>query len=133
SSPETQGQQVYTAAASGNSISPLGVIPCRYGRERAPPPFATRPYVEYENNDQYVYQVLGVTLGEYEYEKIEFGETEAWNSNDGVSDSFDDLEFEFIDPGGEITLFPAGVVVSGDVNGLQFQDPPDVLGPFIVN
>ncbi|MEJ8571219.1 host specificity factor TipJ family phage tail protein [Microbaculum marinum] len=132
--PPTEDFQVYTAAAANNRISPLGVIPVWYGRNRLPPPFATRSYAEFEGNDQLLYQVLLTTCGKLEREKIEFGDTEVWNADDGYTGNIDGIEFEFIEPGGQITLFPAGVVTASEIgSGLDVQDPPDELGPFVVN
>ncbi|HEV7278386.1 MAG TPA: host specificity factor TipJ family phage tail protein [Devosiaceae bacterium] len=131
--PEETKENVYSVNAAGNQATPLEPIPALYGRLRYPPRFASRPYSEYAGNDQYLYQLFAATVGTAEIEKIEIGETEAWNSVDGYSDSFSDLEFEIVQPGDDVTLFPANVVTSQEVAGQQVPDPSDVLGPFVVN
>jgi len=131
--PATEDFESYTVSAASNRANPGGVMPVWYGRLRLPPPFLTKPYQEFEGNDQFLYQVLMTTCGEIEYERIEIGDTEVWNPVDGVTGTVDDLEFEFIDPGGEITLFPAGVITASEVSGQEVPNPPGILGPFVVN
>jgi hypothetical protein len=124
---------VYSASAASNTADPLGIIPPVYGRMRFPPRYAARPYAEYQGNDQYLYQLFCLTPGAFGVEKIEIGETEAWNPTDGYSASFSDLTFEIVQPGDAVTLFPANVVTSSDVSSLTVPDSPSVLGPFVLN
>jgi hypothetical protein len=126
-------ERVYSVSAASNAATPLEAIPVLYGRLRYPPRLASRPYAEYSGNDQYLYQLFLVTLGKADVTRIEIGETEAWTSSDGYSDSFSDVEFEVVQPGDAITLFPANVVTSTEVSGQAVPDPPAVLGPFVVN
>jgi sulfur carrier protein ThiS len=124
---------VYSVNATSNQATPLERLPVLYGRLRFPPRHASRPYSEYVGNDQYLYQLFLVTAGKADITKIEIGETEAWNAVDGYSTSFSDLEFQIIQPGGSITLFPANVVTAPEVSNQSVPNPPSVLGPFVVN
>lgn len=126
-------EAVYSVTAASNQATPLKEVPVLYGRLRFAPRFASRPYSEYQGNDQYLYQLFTVTAGTAEIERIDIGETEAWNAVDGYSASFSDLEFEIVQPGGQVTLFPANVVTSAEVSGQTVPDPAAVLGPFVVN
>src|SRR5690606_19180855 len=117
--PGDGGDQVYIANAASNQATPFDVVPVLYGREKFAPRFASRPYSEYSGNDQYLYQLFAVTLGRADIERIDIGETEAWNENTGLSDSFSDLELEFIQPGDDVTLFPANVVTAPEVGSQQ--------------
>lgn len=126
-------EKVYSVVAASNQATPLDVVPVLYGRLRFPPRYASRPYSEYAGNDQYLYQLFLVTAGKAEIERIDIGETEAWNASTGYSSSFSDLAFEIVQPGSSITLFPANVVTSSEVAGQSIPNPGDVLGPFVVN
>jgi hypothetical protein len=126
-------EAIYSVTAASNQATPLEPLPVLYGRLRFAPRHASRPYSEYEGNDQYLYQLFHVTAGKADLERIEIGETEAWSAAGGYSASFSDLQFEIIQPGQQITLFPANVVTSGEVSGQTVPDPAAVLGPFVVN
>lgn len=129
----SQADDVYLVNAAGNTAKPLEPLVCLYGTLRYAPPFASRPYSEFAGNDQFLYQLFFATVGKAAITKIDIGETEAWNSVDGYSSSFSDLTFEIVQPGQDVTLFPANVVTSGEVAGQVVPDPADVLGPFVVN
>lgn len=128
-----KADQVYSVNAASNQATPLEPLPNLYGRLRYVPRHASRPYSEYEGNDQYLYQLFFVTTGKADIERIDIGETEAWNAVSGYSSSFSDLQFQIVQPGQAITLFPANVVTSGEVSGQTVPDPAAVLGPFVVN
>lgn len=128
-----QADPVYTANAASNQSTPFDPVPVLYGKLRFPPRFASRPYAEFAGNDQYLYQLFCVTLGKADITKIEIGETEAWNSVTGYSPSFSDLEFQIVQPGDDVTLFPANVLTSVEVASQTVPNPPDILGPFVIN
>lgn len=130
---QSEAEQVYSVNAASNQATPLDLLPDLYGRLRFAPRHASRPYSEFQGNDQYLYQLFLVTVGKADVPKIEIGETEAWSAEDGYSSSFSDLEFEIIQPGDPITLFPANVVTAAEVSGQTVPDAPGVLGPFVVN
>lgn len=70
------------------------------------------------------------------YSSISYDATDAsveWGSHLVYSSSFSDLTFQIIQPGQDVTLFPANVVTSGEIAGQVVPDPADVLGPFVVN
>ncbi len=124
---------VYSVNAASNQAAPLEPLPVLYGRLRFAPRHASRPYSEFEGNDQYLYQLFHVTAGKADIEQIDIGETQAWSAASGYSSSFSDLQFQIIQPGQAITLFPANVVTSSEVSGQTVPDPAAVLGPFVVN
>lgn len=135
--PQTQDSAaagtVYSVVAASNQATPLEPLPVLYGRLRFAPRHASRPYSEYQGNDQYLYQLFHVTAGKADIERIDIGETLAWTAAGGYAPSFSDLKFEIIQPGQPITLFPANVVTSQEVSGQTVPDPGAVLGPFVVN
>jgi hypothetical protein len=135
--PETESaaaaDPIYSVTAASNQATPLDVVPVLYGELEFAPRYAARPYSEFAGNDQYLYQLFTVTAGKAEVKQVKIGETEAWNSTTGYSSSFSDLTFEVIQPGQQVTLFPANVVTSAEVSGQSVPDPTAVLGPFVVN
>ena len=128
-------ESVFSARASSNQARPLEPIPSLYGLMRYAPPYAARPYAEYVDNDQYLYQLHCLTIGHGDPLKWEIGETLVWTKADGFSEAFEDgdTEIEIIRPGQQIKLFPANVVTASTVDGQQVPDAPDWLGPFAVS
>lgn len=128
-------ETVYTAKASSNRAMPFEPIPELFGRLRYPPPYAARPYAEFDGNDQYLYQLHCLSAGTVNPERWEIGDTLVWTAADGFQGSFagGDTEIEIIRPGDQVTLFPANVVTAPTVDGQQVPDSPGVLGPFAVN
>ncbi|SDV49831.1 host specificity factor TipJ family phage tail protein [Chitinasiproducens palmae] len=133
----TTASPTYTIAAQGNSARIGAAIPRLYGRFRVYPDYAAQPYTENVGNEQYLYQLFCVTLGEMEIEQIRIGDTD-------ISSYGSELQYEVIEPGGTVTLFPDNVVTSADVTGLEAvgsNERPDdaadswtnVLGPFTAN
>lgn len=139
--PAVQEQKVYSAAAANNALQPGAIVPVPYGLNRYAPPFATRPYVEYEGNEQFLYQVLCPGKGHHAIKRVLYGDTTVWTAEDGYSDAIEGLELEFCDPGQGVTLFPAGVVIASEVQGQEIPNPaqwqgtfePTWLGGFTVN
>ena len=141
--PAVQEQKVYSAAAANNSLQPGAIVPVPYGLNRYAPPFSTRAYVEYENNEQFLYQVLCPGKGHHAIKRVLYGDTTVWTAEDGYTDAIEGLELEFCEPGEGVTLFPAGVVLASEVNGQEIPNPnqwpphgafdPVWLGGFVVN
>lgn len=126
---------VYTARASNNRAMPNEPIPELFGRLRYPPPYAARPYAEFVDNDQYLYQLHCASVGTIDVERWEIGETLVWTADDGFQGSFatGDTEIEIVQPGDSVTLFPANVVSAATVDGQVVPDEPEWLGPFAVS
>jgi hypothetical protein len=123
----------YNLEAQGNRARLLEPIPRLYGRHIIYPDFASQPYQNFENNDQYLYELLCLGVGEYVVEKINIGETELWNNVSGYSDTFSNVQIEIIPPGGRITLFPSNVNTSSEVNGQEMVNTSDWVGPYVAN
>lgn len=114
----------YSLAAQGNSARIGEPIPVQYGRHIAWPDFAASPYVEYSGNEQYLYQLFCIGLGEYDIEAIRIEDTDI--------SQFAEVSTEIIQPGGKLTLFPANVETSGEVSG-QEMETGKPLGAFVAN
>jgi len=124
--PETPGARdpisaspTYSLSAQGNSARLLEPIPRLYGRHIIYPDFASQPYATYEGNDQFLYQLFCLGVGEYDVEEVRIEDTTLWDSVDGFSASFSDVQMEIIPPGGGVTLFPAAVLTSVEVGGQE--------------
>lgn len=114
----------YNIAAQGNTARLDGAIPIQYGRMLVFPDFAAAPYVEYAGNEQYLYQLFCIGVGEYEIEAIRIEDTLIAN--------FEEVSYELVAPGEALDLFPAAVATSGEVSG-QEALAGGPIGPFVAN
>lgn len=113
----------YSLQAQGNSARIDGAIPEHFGRMICFPDFAAQPYAEFAGNEQYLYSLLCIGRGSYEVETLKIEDTPI--------DNYDEVVYEFVPPGGAITLFPTNVTTSSEVSG----QTPDAnwTGPFIAS
>lgn len=127
----------YSLTAAQNAARLGGVRPRLYGRHLVVPDLDAAPYTEYAGNDQYLHQVLTVSLGEVAIREIRLADTVIWDDVNGDSGIFEGVDFEVVPPGGEVTKFPANVVQAAEVNGLALpgtnEDGAGAVGPFIAN
>lgn len=114
----------YSIGAQGNAARIGQPIPVIYGRHQIFPDFAAMPYTEYAGNEQYLYQLFCVGQGEYTIEAMRIEDTPL--------ESFAEITFEIIPPGGTVTMFPVAVVTSVEVAG-QEALTSTTLGPFVAN
>lgn len=114
----------YNLSAQGNTARLGGAIPIQYGRLNVYPDFAAAPYVEYEGNEQYLYQLLSIGVGEYEIEQIRI--------EDSDIASFEEITYEVVAPGETLDLFPSAVGTSGEVSGQEMLTGA-AIGPFVAN
>lgn len=114
----------YSLQAQGNQARLGGPIPVQYGRMMGYPDFAAQPYAEYVGNEQFLYQLFCVGAGEYNIEAIRIDDTDI--------SSWEEITYEVVVPGGQVTLFPANVITSAEVSG---QDLPTgtAIGPYTAN
>lgn len=114
----------YSLQGQGNAARLDQPIPVIYGRHIIYPDFAAAPYVEFGGNEQYLYQLMVIGQGQYDIEAIRIEDTPI--------DSFDEIEYQVVPPGGELTLFPANVVTSVEVSGQELLES-EYLGPYVAN
>ncbi len=122
----------YSLAAQGNQARLTQPIPVIYGRHRVYPDLAATPWVEYRNNDQYLHQLHCIGQGEYDLEQVRIEDTPIA--------SFEEVETQFVPPGGSVTLFQADVVTAPEVAGQELiganqRDAGEDgwIGPFTAN
>lgn len=114
----------YNLSAQGNSARLGGAVPIQYGRLNVFPDFAASPYVEYEGNEQYLYQLLCIGAGEYEIEQVRIEDSDVSN--------FEEITYAVVQPNQPLTLFPAAVSTAAEVSGQELLQSVSV-GPFIAN
>lgn len=135
--PDTPGEQpasdpVFSTKGQSNQIRLGEPIEVCYGRNRIYPSFASRPYFQYIDNDQYQHTLLCLGQGEYDISAIQIGDSD-------IND-FQEVEYEIIEPGGSISLFPTNVSTSVEAGGQEVfatneEDyiAPGYVGPFSAN
>jgi hypothetical protein len=124
---------VYSLQGQRNSIRLGEPIECAYGKNRIFPSYASRPYFEYRDNDQYLFSLFCVGQGSYEIHSVSIGET--------ALSEFEEVQYEIIPPGGTVTLFPTSVYTSSEAGGQKipapneddYPDPDGWVGPFVCN
>lgn len=119
----------YSLQAQGNYARLTQPIPVVYGHHLVFPDFASTPYAEYVDHDQYLHQLHVIGMGEYEIHQIRIEDTPI--------QSFAEIQAQVILPGGINTLFNHDVVTAPEVAGqelIALADPGGaVVGPFTVN
>jgi hypothetical protein len=110
-----------------NNVARLGnPIPALYGRLRFVPDLASAPWAEWIDRGQVLHQVLMLSQGEIETEKIEIGQTDSL--------SFDNVNFTLYLPGTAVNIFEPEVFTSTQVLGIELPAPNDpALGGFSVD
>lgn len=122
----------YSLQAQGNTARLGQPITVAYGRHKVTPDFGAAPYQEFEDNEQYLYQVLIVGQGEYDVEAILIDDTPIGN--------FEEIDYELCGPDDDITLFDIDVATAPEVSGQKMVGPSDLgvgedgyIGPFVAN
>lgn len=111
----------YSLGAQGNSARIGAAIPVQYGRMKAYPDFAAMPYAEFAGNEQYLYQLFCLGMGQYSIEEIKI--------DDALISSYAEISYEVIQPHGQCALFPTNVVTASQVAG-QTLTVGEFIGPF---
>lgn len=124
--------QLYSLSASGNTATPLQVIPVQYGKLKVEPVYASIPWSEYIGDDMYLNITLCQGMGKYHVHQLLIDDTLLWDETTGFSDTFTGVTTQFCAPGEALTLFPANVVSSSEVSS-QTVTYATHVGPFVLN
>lgn len=129
---QPESDPVYSVKGRGNQIRLGEPIEVSYGKNRIYPSFASRPYYQYVNNDQFQFGLYCLGQGLFEIHNIQIGDTDI--------NSYDEVEYEVIPPGSSPTLFPSNVITSLEAGGQTLYGPNEPeyegdgwVGPFPVN
>lgn len=112
----------YNIQAQRNSARPGAPVPIQFGRVRVWPDLIAQPYSSFNNNDQYVYQLMAIGVGEYSLDNLQIEDTDVTN--------FEEIQYEYYydQP---VTLFPTDVETSGEVANQNLSTSN--TGPFAAN
>ena len=126
-----ESDPVYSVKGQSNEIRLGEPIEVCYGRNRIFPSLASRPFYQYDGNDQYQHSLFCLGQGQFDIEAIQIG--------DASIASYQEVEYEIIEPGGTTTLFATNVYTSPEAGGHTLLAPneeeyvPDGwVGPFPV-
>ena len=101
---------VYNVSTAANQARLAQPIPVIYGRMRVYPDYAGNPYGVYDNNnDQYFLAVYCVGQGAYVRERLEIDDTRL--------EHYQDVSYEWLEPGQTPTIAESNVVVAAEVTG----------------
>jgi len=128
-----ESDPVYSVKGQTNQIRLGEPIEVCYGRNRIYPSLASRPFYQYDGNDQFQYSLFCLGQGVYDIHAVQIG--------DSLISSFEEVESEVIEPGGVITMFPTNVFTSIEAGGQTLFAPneeddyvaPGFVGPFSAN
>lgn len=123
-----EADPMYTLRGQKNQVRLSQPIEKHYGKVRTWPSYMARPYNQFYDNDQYLFALLCVGLGEYDIEKIQIEDTDI--------EEFQDVTYEIYQPGEPVTLFPTNVQTSTEVSGPELYGPNEEdyegwTGPFV--
>jgi Putative phage tail protein len=134
--PQAQGapqSPTYTLQAQGNYARLTSPIPKLYGNHLVFPDFASGTYAFFEPvfSVQLVRYFFCLGLGDYDVEQILIGDTVAWNSTSGPTNTYaGGFALEIVRPGAAPTIFYPYYFTSQDVGGFDLK-PTLVMGPYI--
>lgn len=118
----------YSLSAQGNQARIGQPIPVLYGKMKMYPDFGAQPFAEYENNEQYLYQLFVISQGSVTLNPSDI------NIEDSPIASFgDDYELEVVLPNTASQLFPNEVFNVSEVAGQELETPVDMIGYFTAN
>lgn len=126
----TSPNSVYTLRGQTNQFRPNEPVEVIYGKVRRWPTFLSRPYSEYEGNQQYQYSLFCIGQGSYEIHSTQLDDT--------PTGDFDEIELEICPPGVDVTLVESSVFTALEVSNIELLGPNEDLysgfsGPFTVN
>lgn len=119
----------YAIGSQGNAARLNAPIEVQYGEMRRFPALAASPYTEYRGNDQYLFQLFCLGQGRFKIDEIRIENTPIGN--------FSEVEYEVIQPGQPVLLFPDSVHVAAEVQGIELtatrEAAGEFMGPFVAN
>lgn len=126
----TASSPSYSFSSGGNNQVRLGqAVPVLYGRMRIVMDYGAKPYTEYQGDQQYIYQLFVISKGLVDVEQVRI--------DDADISTFGEVQYEIVQPGAPVTLFPDNVTTSAFVDNLEMIAPDQpgyaVLGPYPTN
>jgi len=106
------------------------MTPESFGTNLQVPDLAAQPYTEFVGNEQFLYQLLCIGIGEYDIKRIDIANTTIWENGESTG-SFPEIEIEIANPGERVTLFPDNIETANEVAGQDLRR--GMIGPFAAN
>ena len=133
----TNPATVYNISAQGNAARLEQVMPVIYGRHLVYPDFASRPYTEFINNEQYLFELFVIGLGEYDVEqvRIEDSDIRAFKEVEyRVHKAYEGIlpYIDHDDNNLRRLLVNPHVVTAAEVTNIELQNEGEWFGPFAV-
>lgn len=123
------GSSIYDVNAQGNRPRLMGVIPEIAGRHKIYPDLLNQPRKDFINNEQWLYLMMAVGVGEYE-----INSDEIFIGNTPVSNYSGDIEYTVFAPGADVTGHDAhrNIYSSIEVGGSSGNSGLEVKGPLLL-
>lgn len=116
-----EADPVYSLNGQQNKNRLNDPIERHYGLTRHWPSYAAKSWNQFVGNDQYLYSLFCIGLGEYDIVEKLVGDTPISN--------FSEIEEEVYQPGETVTLFPIDVETSEEVQGIELFGPNQTGDP----
>ncbi|MGO4124898.1 host specificity factor TipJ family phage tail protein [Inquilinus sp. YAF38] len=110
----------YSLQAQGNQARLDQPIPELFGRHIIVPDFAAPPWADFQDNEQFLYQLFSLGIGRYQHHEVLIANTSLWREDGGLTGNFVGVELQFIPPGGKVK-WPFNVVTSAEVTGQSLR------------
>lgn len=91
----------YSLSGGSNSLRPYEPLPVIFGSHRLFPDYGAKPYTEYRDNDQYLYQIFNFGLSDLALSDFRIGETPL--------SSYQEVQQLWSDAEGHLAAFPGNV------------------------
>lgn len=114
----------YTLGAQRNAARIGAGVPVHYGKVRVWPDLAAQPYTVYQGNDQYLFQLFCIGLGQFDFEALKIDDTDV--------SAYPEIEYAYYFDEA-VTLFPTNVETSVEPAGQTVTYNPTYVGPYIAN
>ena len=98
---QAEATQVYSLSGGSNQMRPYQSMPIVMGTHRFFPDLGSKPYTEYKDNDQYLYQIFHFGLSDLTLSDFRIGTTEITN--------YSEYTWYDQDSQGKISAFPGNV------------------------
>lgn len=114
----------YNINAQRNQARLGAGVPVQYGTVRVFPDLAAQTYTVYKDNDQYLYQLFCIGLGEFSLGNLFIDDSDV--------DAFDEITYETY-YNAPVTLFPTNVETSAEPASQVLTDDEANIGPYAAN
>ena len=123
----------YSLSGQSNQARLFQPIPRLYGKHILYPDYAAQPYSEFDGNEQYLNQLFCLGVGTYQIHKMQIEDTPFWLEGTGMTDTYEGITFQIVQPGQPVTLFHSQVINSVEVSGQDIDSTTDWVGPYVAN